>query len=104
MSARAKTKQLQIKLSSTAMIEIKLLNAFHRSAKRVIQAALHSCASRRIHGKIELIGFAAQNFSSLMAFTSVVWRARKRETRIGSPTATSAAANVLLKKANTGSS
>jgi hypothetical protein len=51
----AKTKQLQIKLTSTATTEIVLLNAFQRRVNRVITAALPSGASRIIHGRTELI-------------------------------------------------
>src|SRR5438132_5396502 len=47
-----KIKQLQMKLMSTAATEIKLLNAFHRSVKRVITIALASGARRISHGRI----------------------------------------------------
>jgi hypothetical protein len=52
----AKIKQLQVKLTSTAAIEIELLTVFHRRVKRVITAALTAGASRMIHGKIEFMG------------------------------------------------
>jgi hypothetical protein len=52
----AKIKQLQMKLMSTAAIEIRLLSVFHRSVNSVITAALQSGASRTIHGKIVFIG------------------------------------------------
>jgi hypothetical protein len=51
----AKTKQLQIKLTSTATTEIVLLNAFHRSVNRVITPALPSGASRISHGTMPFI-------------------------------------------------
>src|SRR5437764_5627127 len=50
-----KIKQLHVKLTSTAAIEIKLLTAFHRSVNSVITPALDSGARRMIHGKIEFI-------------------------------------------------
>ena len=52
----ANTKQLQTKLTSTATIEIELLNIFHRRVNNVITAALTSGASRMIHVKIEFMG------------------------------------------------
>jgi hypothetical protein len=50
-----KIKQLQMKLMSTAAMEIKLLNAFHRSVNSVITTALASGARRPSQGKIEFI-------------------------------------------------
>src|SRR4029450_13715977 len=50
-----KIKQLHVKLTSTAAIEIKLLTAFHLSVNSVITAALTNGATRMIHGKIEFI-------------------------------------------------
>src|SRR5205814_9221917 len=50
-----KIKELHVKLTSTAAIEIKLLTAFHRSVNSVITPALDSGARRMIHGKIEFI-------------------------------------------------
>src|SRR6266496_3688373 len=47
--------QLQMKLVSTAAMEIKLLNAFHRSVNSVITTALASGVRRPSHGKIEFI-------------------------------------------------
>src|SRR5207244_7779969 len=61
----AKIKQLQIKLTSTAAIEIELLNAFHRSVNNVITAVLSSGARRIIHGKIEVIRLAARESREL---------------------------------------
>src|SRR6267143_1906759 len=52
-----KIKQLHVKLTSTAAIEIKLLTGFHRSVNSVMTAALTNGASRVIHGKIEFIEF-----------------------------------------------
>src|ERR1043166_2858833 len=52
---RAKIKQLPAKLTSTAPIEIALLNVFHRRVNSVITAALTAGASRMIHGKIEFM-------------------------------------------------
>ena len=46
-----KIKQLQMKLMSTAAMEIKLLNAFHRSVNSVITTALASGATRISHGR-----------------------------------------------------
>jgi hypothetical protein len=46
----AKIKQLQQKLTSTAVIEIALLNDFHRSVKSVISVALANGARRISHG------------------------------------------------------
>ena len=51
----ANTKQLQTKLTSTATIEIELLNIFHRSVKTVMTTALVSGARRISQGKIEFI-------------------------------------------------
>src|SRR5436190_22313114 len=48
----AKIRQLQIKLTSTAAIEIALLNAFHRSVNNVIAVALASGARRISQGTI----------------------------------------------------
>ena len=48
----AKIRQLQIKLTSTAAIEIALLNVFHRSVNNVITVALASGASRISQGTI----------------------------------------------------
>src|SRR5712664_908543 len=64
----AKIKQLQLKLTSTAAIEIELLSVFHRSVKSVITAALTSGASRMSHGKIEFIGFARSKFQAADVF------------------------------------
>jgi len=52
----AKIKQLQAKLTSTATIEIELLNVFNRRVNSVITAALTNGASRMSHGKIEFMG------------------------------------------------
>src|SRR5437764_1322607 len=49
-----KIKQLHVKLTSTAAIEIKLLTAFQRSVKSVITPALNSGASRMTHGNVIL--------------------------------------------------
>jgi len=46
----AKIKQLQQKLTSTAVMEIALLNDFHRSVKSVMTAALANGAKRMNHG------------------------------------------------------
>src|SRR6266404_761897 len=59
---RAKIKQLHVKLTRTAAIEIELLNNFHRSVKSVIAVALTSGASRMTHGKIRFMGFAGLEF------------------------------------------
>src|SRR6266516_548234 len=64
----AKIKQLQIKLTSTAAIEIELLSVFHRSVKSVITAALTSGASRMSHGRIEFIVFAGLKFEAADVF------------------------------------
>src|SRR6266516_937980 len=48
----AKIKQLQIKLTSTAAIEIELLTPFHRSVNSVITVALTNGASRITQGTI----------------------------------------------------
>src|SRR4030095_7487426 len=50
-----KIKQLHVKLTRTAAIEIKLLTAFHRSVKSVITTALDRGVRRMTHGKIEFI-------------------------------------------------
>ena len=60
----AKIKQLQIKLTSTAAIEIELLKVFHRRVNSVITAALISGASRMIHGKLEFIGLVPANHAN----------------------------------------
>jgi hypothetical protein len=52
----ANIKQLQTKLTSTATIEIELLNIFDRRVNNVITAALTSGTSKMIHGKIEFMG------------------------------------------------
>src|SRR5262249_37603427 len=57
VAERAKIDQLQIKLTTTAEIEIEPLNFFHRSVKSVIITALNSGASRISHGRSEFIGF-----------------------------------------------
>src|ERR1700757_2882042 len=99
---RAKIKQLHVKLASTATIEIELLNVFQRRLNNVITTALTKGASRMIHGKIKFMGYSsAQNFKLVMSFTSVVCLARNRATRMARPTATSAAATVMMKKTNT---
>jgi hypothetical protein len=51
----AKINQLQQKLMSTAVMEIALLNDFHRSVKSVMTAALSSGASRISQGNREFI-------------------------------------------------
>jgi hypothetical protein len=61
----AKIKQLQAKLTTTAPVEIELLNAFHRSVNNVITAALSSGVKRIIHGKIEVIRLAARESREL---------------------------------------
>jgi hypothetical protein len=43
-------KQLQQKLTSTAVMEIALLNDFHRSVKSVMTVALANGARRMSHG------------------------------------------------------
>jgi hypothetical protein len=48
----AKTKQLQQKLITTALMEIALLNDFHRSVKSVMTVALTNGARRTSHGRI----------------------------------------------------
>src|SRR5437763_8861955 len=52
-----KIKQLHVKLTSTAAIEITLLTAFHRSVNSVMTAVLTSGASSTTHGKTEFIEF-----------------------------------------------
>ena len=64
----AKIRQLQVKLTRTAAIEIELLKVFHRSVNSVIRAALTSGASRMIHGKNEFIGFADLKFQTADVF------------------------------------
>src|SRR6266513_4148162 len=59
-SGRRKIKQLQTKLMSTAVIEIKLLGGFHRSVNSVTTAALTSGARRMIHGSVWFIGSARE--------------------------------------------
>src|SRR5438093_7771626 len=60
----AKIRQLQIKLTSTAAIEIALLDVFHRSVNNVIAVALTSGASKMSHGNIRFIGFAGSKFQA----------------------------------------
>ena len=50
-----KIKQLHVKLTSTAAMEIKPLTVFHLSVKSTITTALASGVRRMIHGKIEFI-------------------------------------------------
>src|SRR5438093_4777950 len=57
----AKIKQLQIKLTSTAAIEIELLNAFHRSVNNVITAALSNGARRMRQGRSGFITLLPAN-------------------------------------------
>ena len=57
MAYLANIKQLQQKLTSTAVIEIPLLNDFHRSVKRVMIAALTNGVIRINQGTSELIIF-----------------------------------------------
>ena len=59
----AKIKQLQIKLTNTAVIEITLLNVFHRSVKSVMVTALTSGASRMIQGRNEFIGLLPTTYA-----------------------------------------
>jgi hypothetical protein len=56
--------QLQTKLTSTATIEIELLNVFHRRVNNVMTAALTSGASRMIHGRNEFIGLVPANHAN----------------------------------------
>jgi hypothetical protein len=51
----AKMKQPQTKLTSTATIEIKLLNIFHRRVNNVMTTVLTSGAIRISQGRRELI-------------------------------------------------
>src|SRR5436190_3292836 len=60
----AKIRQLQIKLTSTAAIEIELLNVPHRSVNNVITVALTSGASKMSHGNIRFIGCAGSKFQA----------------------------------------
>src|SRR4030095_13020514 len=94
-----KIKQLQMKVMSTAAIEIRLLSAFHRSVNSVITAALHSGASNAYHGSTLIM--LTSNLRLLMSLTWFVWRAGNRATRIARPSATSAAATVIIKKTKT---
>src|SRR6266571_3675713 len=52
---RAKIKQLHVKLTSTAVIEIELLNVFHRRVKSVMTTALANGARRISQGTIGFI-------------------------------------------------
>src|SRR6266508_4419772 len=61
---RVKNKQLHVKLTSTAVIEIKLLTAFHRSVKRTIPTALTSGAMRMIHGRLILFAHRSEEHTS----------------------------------------
>src|ERR1051326_4872780 len=54
----AKTKQLHIKLTITATIEIELLNTFLRRVNTVMTIVLASGAIRISHGRSELTVFA----------------------------------------------
>src|SRR6266542_6643246 len=58
----AKTKQLQIKLTSTATTEIVLLNAFHRRVNSVMTMVLTSGAIRISQGTSKLIVFEMTKF------------------------------------------
>src|ERR1700756_989873 len=60
----AKIRQLQTKFTSTAVIEIALLNVFHRSVNNVIAPALTSGVSKMSHGNIRFIGFAGSKFQA----------------------------------------
>jgi hypothetical protein len=53
----AKIKQLQVKLTSTAAIEIELLNNLHRSVKSVMTTTLTSGAIKISQGRRTFIGF-----------------------------------------------
>src|SRR5438477_1665329 len=55
----AKIKQLHVKLTSTAAIEIELLTLFHRRVNSVMTTVLISGAIRVIHGKVEFMGWLA---------------------------------------------
>ena len=54
---RAKIKQLHVKLTSTAPIEIALLNVFHRRVNSVMSMLLTSRTVRISQGRSELIVF-----------------------------------------------
>jgi hypothetical protein len=58
LSACAKTKQLQTKLTSTAATDIEPLNAFQRSVNSVMTMALTSGAIRISQGRSDLIAWA----------------------------------------------
>src|SRR5438093_12197785 len=57
----AKIRQLQIKLTSTAAIEIALLNVFHRSVNNVIAVALSNGARRMRQGRSGFITLLPAN-------------------------------------------
>src|SRR6266513_4367654 len=57
----AKIRQLQIQLTSTAAIEIALLNVFHRSVNNVITAALSNGARRMRQGRSGFITLLPAN-------------------------------------------
>src|SRR4030095_3880160 len=61
---RAKTKQLQRKLTSTAAIEIELLRLFHRRVNSVIRPALTSGVSRMSHGNSKFIELQRLEFQA----------------------------------------
>jgi hypothetical protein len=57
-------KQAQIKLTTTARIEIELLNVFHRRVNNVMTTLLTSGATRMIHGRNEFIGLVPANHAN----------------------------------------
>ena len=68
VAEQAKIKQLHVKLTSTAAIEIELLNVFHRSVKSVITAVVTSGASRMTHGKVKFIQPVSLEFQGADVF------------------------------------
>src|SRR5262249_31703493 len=64
----AKIRQLKIKLTSTATIEMELLNVFQCRVNSVITAALTSGASRMTHGKVKFIQSVSLEFQGADVF------------------------------------
>jgi hypothetical protein len=95
-----KTAQLQKKLMKAAVTEIKLLLRREEWVNRTIAKAARSGANRINQTSVLLIRMS-QNFKLLMSSTWIVRRARKSATMIANPTATSAAATVIIKKTKT---
>src|SRR5207244_12272312 len=86
----AKIRQLQIKLTSTAAIEIALLNVFHRSVNNVIAAALTSGATRISQGTIIVSPLNTRNDAKFVELEIAKMMMFRKEAVVSQSGATSA--------------